>query len=122
MSVSNISEQEISDYLVQTAMQNSWDFSVHKELVDEKILMLWRIKIGDEDRNFLIVHKDTDPLRIDTRVDQKLSKMLQERFETVMPSRVMSPKTWCEIICSGQIAKDELLDLIRAGIEIALAE
>ena len=120
--MSNLSETEVSDFLVQVSMQNTWSLSVHKEIVDEKVLMLWKIKVGEEDRNFLVIHKGTDPLRIDFRCDEGLAKMLEERFESVMPSRVMSPKTWCEIICSGQVTKEEVLDLIRAGIEIVLAE
>ena len=120
--ISNLSETEISDFLIQVATQNSWDLSVHKEIVDEKVLVLWKIKVGEENRNFLVVHKGTDPLRIDLRVNENLSKILKEKFESVMSSNVMSPKTWCEIICSGQITKEELLDLIRAGIEIVLAE
>ncbi|MCL2085839.1 hypothetical protein FWH09_02815 [Candidatus Saccharibacteria bacterium] len=119
--IGNLSETEVSDFLVQAAVQNAWDLSVHKEIVDEKVLMLWRIKVGEENRNFLVVHKGTDPLRIDMRCNEGLSKMLQERFESVLPSKVMSPKEWVEIICSGQVTKEELLDLIRAAIELALA-
>ncbi len=120
--IGNLSENEISDFLVQTSMQNAWDVGVHKEIVDDKALALWRIKAEGEDRNFLVIHKGTDPLRVDLRVDEGLSRILREKFESVMPSKVMSPKTWCEVICSGQIAKDELLDLIRAGIELTLQD
>jgi predicted DNA-binding protein (MmcQ/YjbR family) len=120
--IGNLNENEINDYLLQTAIRNAWNISMHKETIEDKAMTLWRIKVGEEDKNFLVIHKGVDPLRIDLRCKRELSKMLQEKFESVMPSRVMSPKDWVEIICSGQIAKEELLDLIRAGIEIVLSE
>ena len=70
------------------------------------------------DKICLVVEKDTQPLRIESRCDLKLSKTLQERYESVMQSRALG-RNGIEIICSGQLADDEVLDLIRHAYEIS---
>ena len=66
----------------------------------------------------LVVEKGTNPLRIELRCDYKLSKLLQERYESVMESRSLG-KNGIEIICSGQLSEDELFDLIRHAYEVS---
>ena len=72
------------------------------------------------ERIFLIIEAGTSPLRIETRCDRKLSKTLQERYESVMTSRLLG-NNGIEIICSGQLTKDEVLDLVRHSFEISKA-
>ena len=38
---------------------------------------------------FLVIETGTDPLRIETRCDRRLSKTLQEQYESVMESRAL---------------------------------
>lgn len=70
------------------------------------------------DKICLVVEKGTNPLRIELRCDYKLSKLLQERYESVMESRSLG-KNGIEIICSGQLSEDELMDLIRHAYEVS---
>lgn len=70
---------------------------------------------------FLIVEKKASPLRIETRCDRKLSKVLQERYESVMESRSLG-RNGIEIICSGQLTDEEILDLIRHSFEISMPD
>ena len=72
------------------------------------------------ERIFLIIETGTSPLRIETRCDRKLSKTLQERYESVMTSRLLG-NNGIEVICSGQLTKDEVLDLVRHSFEISKA-
>jgi predicted DNA-binding protein (MmcQ/YjbR family) len=67
---------------------------------------------------FLIVEKKTSPLRIETRCDRKLSKVLQERYESVMESRALG-RNGIEIICSGQLSEEDIIDLIRHAYEVS---
>ena len=71
-----------------------------------------------DDKIFLVVEEGTSPLRIETRCDRKLSKLLQERYESVMQSRALG-NNGIEIICSGQLTNEEVLDLIRHSFEIS---
>ena len=66
----------------------------------------------------LVVEEGTAPLRIETRCDRALSKTLQERYESVMESRALG-RNGIEIICSGQLNQEEILDLIRHSYEIS---
>ena len=66
----------------------------------------------------VVIEKGTNPLRIELRCDYKLSKLLQERYESVMESRSLG-KNGIEIICSGQLSDDEVHDLIRHAYEVS---
>ena len=70
---------------------------------------------------FLVVETETNPLRIETRCDRRLSKTLQEQYESVMESRALG-RNGIEIICSGQLTSEEVLDLIRHSFEISVPE
>lgn len=66
----------------------------------------------------VVIEKNTNPLRIELRCDYKLSKLLQERYESVMESRSLG-KNGIEIICSGQLSNEEIHDLIRHAYEVS---
>ena len=73
------------------------------------------------ERIFLVIETDTNPLRIETRCDRRLSKTLQEQYESVMESRALG-RNGIDIICSGQLTNDEILDLVRHSYEISVPE
>lgn len=52
------------------------------------------------------------PKTIEVRCDGKLSKVLREKYETVMVSRYFG-RGGVEIVPSGQLSKGELEDLVR---------
>ena len=86
--------------------------------VSERIEKGQRIFCRGE-RIFLVIATGTAPLRIETRCDRKLSKVLQERYESVMESRALG-RNGIEIICSGQLTAEEVTDLVRHSWEISL--
>ena len=85
--------------------------------VAERVEKTQRIFCRGE-RIFLVMATGTNPLRIETRCDRKLSKVLQGRYESVMESRALG-RNGIEIICSGQLTADEVTDLIRHSWEIS---
>lgn len=52
------------------------------------------------------------PKTIEVRCDGKLSKVLREKYETVMESRYFG-RGGVEIVPSGQLSEEELEDLVR---------
>ena len=82
------------------------------ERAENGMLIFGRAKI------FLCVETGTNPLRIELRCDRRLSKTLQERYESVMESRALG-RNGIEIICSGQLSADEVRDLVRHAYEIS---
>ena len=57
---------------------------------------------------FLVVR----PKTIEVRCDGKLSRLLREKYETVMESRYFG-RGGVEIVPSGQLSEEELEDLVR---------
>ena len=104
-----LSEKSVVDYVLKLE-----DVSEKKDDANKDLRIFAR-----GEKICLVVEKDTNPLRIETRCDVKLSKTLQERYESVMQSRALG-RNGIEIICSGQLQDDEVLDLIRHSYEISL--
>ncbi len=67
---------------------------------------------------FAAVELGKEPLRVQVRCDRRLAKTLRERYESVMESRALG-RNGIEIICSGQLSGEEVLDLVRHGYEEA---
>lgn len=65
-----------------------------------------------EGKIFAIIIDDSKPLRLCLKCDYNLSKILRERYETVLPCKKMNPKYWNTIILSGQLPIDEIKSLI----------
>ena len=59
-------------------------------------------------RTFLVMHRNT----MEVRCDRKLSKVLTEKYESVMESRYFG-QGGIEIVLAGQLSQQELEDLIR---------
>lgn len=77
---------------------------------------------GDEEnidgKIFAIVFDNSKPLRICLKCDYLLAKTLRDRYETVLPCKLMNPKYWNTIILSGQLSLDEVQDLIRLSHDL----
>ena len=63
---------------------------------------------------FLVVNKNTIEVRCDTR----LSENLKEKYESVMESRYFG-RGGIEIVLSGQLSQQELVDLVRLSYIIS---
>jgi predicted DNA-binding protein (MmcQ/YjbR family) len=65
------------------------------------------------DKAFLVVNKNT----IELRTDDKLAKLLEEKFESVMQSRYFG-RGGIEIVPAGQLEEEEIYDLIRLSYNL----
>ena len=65
------------------------------------------------DKAFLVVNKNT----IELRTDDKLAKLLEEKYESVMQSRYFG-RGGIEIVPAGQLEEDEIYDLIRLSYNL----
>ena len=70
----------------------------------------------------LLAKEGSYPLEITVHVDHNLLKLLSGKYETIMPASNMPKKDWATIICSGQMGKDEIFDLIRLSYNLAASE
>lgn len=83
---------------------------------DKKLRVFYR-----GEKIVLVVEEGTNPLRLEMRCDHALSKTLQDRYESVMESRALG-RSGIEIICSGQLSDDEIVDLVRHSYEQSKSE
>ena len=97
-----LSEKSVIDYLWKL------DGVEEKESEDNKDLRIF----ARNGKICLVVKKDSQPLRIETRCDLKLSKTLQERYESVLASRALG-RNGIEVVCTGQLSDDEIFDFVR---------
>lgn len=65
-----------------------------------------------------VVQKNSKPLRVSLKCDPLLAKNLREKYETVLPGQNLNKNHWNTIICSGQLADSEVLDLARLSYEL----
>ena len=66
-------------------------------------------------KTFLVVNKNT----IEVRCDEKLSQVLEEKYESVMESRYFG-RGGIEIVPSGQLSEQEINDLIRLSYNLTI--
>jgi predicted DNA-binding protein (MmcQ/YjbR family) len=65
------------------------------------------------DKMFALIQEGSDPVRISLKCDPQLSKLLREKYETVMPGYHLNKKHWNTIILSGQLEWEEIQGFIR---------
>ena len=75
---------------------------------------LFKTGEGDEGKVFLVKNKNT----IEVRTDEKLGKVLVQKYESVMKSRYFG-KNGIEIVDSGQLEDSEIEDLIRLSYNLS---
>lgn len=68
---------------------------------------------GKDDKMFVLVAEGSDPVRISLKCDPKLSEILRERYESVMPGYHLNKRHWNTIVLSGQLDWEEIQGLIR---------
>lgn len=74
--------------------------------------------INDEMFALLIIGKE--PLRLSLRADWQLSKLLREKYESVMPGEKLDSKKWNTIVLSGQLPWEEVQSLIRHSYNLVI--
>ena len=67
-----------------------------------------------DDKVFLVINKNT----IEVRTDGELSKLLREKYESVMESRYFG-RGGIEIVLAGQLDDEELKDLVRLSYNLS---
>ena len=65
------------------------------------------------DKMFALIAEGSDPVRLSLKCDPELSKVLREKYETVLPGYHLNKKHWNTIILTGQLSWEEVQDLIR---------
>lgn len=82
-------------------------------------------KIGQKEdgggKMFAIVGEKSDPLRVSLKCDPQLAVTLREKYESIVPGYHLNKKHWNTVICTGQLSKDEIFDLVRLSYDLVKA-
>jgi predicted DNA-binding protein (MmcQ/YjbR family) len=74
-----------------------------------------------KDKMFALIQEGSQPLRLSLKCDPRLSDVLRERYESVMPGYHLNIKYWNTIILTGQLSWEETQDLIRHSYQLVTA-
>lgn len=102
-----MTHKEVEEYLL--GMPNAWlDYPFGEGVAV--------YKVGD--KMFALVTEKSDPVRISLKCDPELSKVLREKYESVMPGYHLNKKHWNTILLTGQLSWQEVQDLIRHSYDL----
>lgn len=73
---------------------------------------------GEDERMFALIAENSTPLRVSLKCDPKLAVLLREKYETVLAGYHLNKKHWNTIICTGQLADQEVKDLARLSYRL----
>jgi len=68
---------------------------------------------SSNDKMFALIQEDSKPVKLSLKCDPELSKLLRERYESVMEGYHLNKKHWITVILSSQLSEAEIEDLIR---------
>lgn len=77
-------------------------------------------KVGESDdaKMFALIQEGSNPVRLSLKCDPQLAKLLRDKYETVLPGYHLNKKHWNTMLLTGQLAWDEVQDLIRLSYNL----
>jgi len=103
--------KEVEEFLL--SMPNSTlDYPFGEEVA------VYKTGKGDSGKMFALVAEGSEPVRISLKCDPKLSEVLREKYESVMPGYHLNKKHWNTIILSGQLDWDDVTALIEHSYQL----
>jgi len=102
---------------------------MNHKAVEEYVLSMPNAKLdypfGEEvavykvnDKMFALIEENKVPVRISLKCDPLLSKVLREKYETVMEGYHLNKKHWNTIVLTGQLPWEEIQALIRHSYQL----
>jgi len=70
------------------------------------------------DKMFALITEGKQPVNLSLKADPGLSKLLREKYETVMPGYHLNKKHWNTLVLTGQLPWDEIQALIRHSYQL----
>lgn len=109
-----MTHKEIEEYLL--SMPGAWlDYPFGE---GTSVYKVGHKDVDGDEKMFALIADDSKPLRVSLKCDPQLALLLREKYETVVPGYHLNKKHWNTIICTGQVADDDLKDLIRLSYRL----
>jgi predicted DNA-binding protein (MmcQ/YjbR family) len=74
------------------------------------------------DKMFALIAEGSDPVRLSLKCDPRLSEVLREKYETVMPGYHLNKKHWNTLVLSGQVGWEDVQGLIRHSYDLVISK
>lgn len=72
------------------------------------------------DKMFALISEGKEPVNLSLKSDPELSKVLREKYESVMPGYHLNKKHWNTLVLTGQLPWDEIQALIRHSYDLVV--
>jgi predicted DNA-binding protein (MmcQ/YjbR family) len=110
-----MTEKDLHDYLL--SLPGAWlDYPFGESIAVYKVGH--KDVPGHNEKMFALIAEGNKPARISLKTDPELNRNLQEKYESVLPGYHLNKKHWMTVICSGQLADDEIKDLMRLSYRL----
>jgi predicted DNA-binding protein (MmcQ/YjbR family) len=100
-----ITHKEVEEYLLSLP-NTKLDYPFGENTAVYKIVKGWSSHM------FALVREKKTPVQISLKCDPQLAETLREKYETVLPGYHLNKKHWNTILLTGQLAWEEVTDLI----------
>jgi predicted DNA-binding protein (MmcQ/YjbR family) len=67
---------------------------------------------------FALISEGKTPVRLSLKCDPRLSEVLREKYEEVLPGYHLNKKHWNTLLLSGQLTWEEVQGLIRHSYDL----
>ena len=108
-----MTHKELEDYLL--GFPDTW---LDHPFGEENAVYKVGQKDSDEAKIYAIINVGSKPLKVSLKCDPALAETLRLKYETVVPGYHLNKKNWNTVICSGQLANDEIEDLARLSYNL----
>jgi predicted DNA-binding protein (MmcQ/YjbR family) len=83
-----------------------------------KDVAVYKIGQAEDAKMFALISEGKIPVQLSLKCDPQLSKVLREKYESVMPGYHLNKKHWNTIVLSGQLPWDEIKGLITLSYRL----
>lgn len=101
----------VEDYIL--SMPNAWrDYPFGKEVAV--------YKAGE--KMFALISEGKSPVRLSLKCDPKLSELLRDKYDEVMPGYHLNKKHWNTLVLTGQLSWEDVQGLIRHSYDLVTGQ
>ena len=105
--------KQIESYLLE--LPEAWlDYPFGKEVAVYKT----GPKNSPESKMFALIAENSNPLRLSLKCDPKLSLLLREKYETVLPGYHLNKKHWNTVAFNADVSDKLILELLHNSYQL----
>jgi predicted DNA-binding protein (MmcQ/YjbR family) len=108
-----LTHKQLEEYILKKP-HSRLDYPFGKETA------VYKVGEGESAKIFALIAEKSKPLRISLKCDPTLAEVLRERYESVLPGYHLNKRHWNTVILTGQLADQEVLDLVNLSYQLVV--